>query len=110
MIASKKKTKDSHLQSKGKVVACYFLHRCASSVPSRRIELITNREKTVWRQENRYFGERRIDSGETGDRRKTVRRQETGERQFGERASGPAGPLRKKVKMAKFLELGLIEK
>jgi hypothetical protein len=48
-------------------------------------------------------GDKRIDSAETG------------ERQFGERAGGPAGPLRKKekrkkVKMAKFLELGLIEK
>jgi len=38
MIASKKETEGSHLQSKGKVVACYFLHCCASSVPSRRIE------------------------------------------------------------------------
>jgi hypothetical protein len=43
MIASKKETKDSHLQSKGKVVVYYFLHCCASSVPSRRIELITKR-------------------------------------------------------------------
>jgi hypothetical protein len=50
VIAKQKEGGNSHLNSKGKVVACYFLHCCASSVPSRGIGVESGRDD--WKGKN----------------------------------------------------------